>query len=177
MYAPTKMLSALFLSSIAVSPSAANAVDIYTRYFAGVSCGKPCYARYYGPAHLNAHPKQTVRRIEVGFDQGRRDDTATKNTPTDFQASFGFMLKRSNEWYGQELFCKATVDHFECYLDADGGTFRLAPEGGELRLEITGGGGGTDQFVAEGTDWGEFGAPGNDDRVFILRRADRQTLQ
>jgi len=63
MYAPTKMLSALFLSSIAVSPSAANAVDIYTRYFAGVSGGKPCYARYYGPAHLNAHPKQTVRRI------------------------------------------------------------------------------------------------------------------
>src|SRR6516165_4800494 len=87
MYAPTKMLSALFLSSIAVGPSAVNAVDIYTRYFAGVSGGKPCYARYYGPAHLNAHPKQTVRRIEVGFDQGRRDDKATKNTPTDFQAS------------------------------------------------------------------------------------------
>jgi hypothetical protein len=38
-----------------------------------------------------------VRRIEVGFDQDRRDDKATKNTPADFQASFGFMLKRSNE--------------------------------------------------------------------------------
>src|SRR6516225_9234110 len=92
-----KTLSVLFLSAIAANPSAANAVNIYTRYFEGVSGGKPCYARYYGPGHLNAHPKQTVRRIEVGFDQDRRDDKATKNTPADFQASFGFMLKRSNE--------------------------------------------------------------------------------
>ena len=110
-----------------------------------------------------------MRRIEVGFDQDRRDDKATKNTPADF----GFMLKRSNEWYGQELFCKVSADHFECYLDADGGTFRLTPEGSGLRLEVTGGGGGTDQIVAEGTDWGEFGAHG-DDRVFILWRADRR---
>ena len=43
-----------------------------------------------------------------------------------------------------------------------------------LRLEVTGGGGGTEQIVAEGTDWGEFGAPRGDDRVFILRRADRK---
>ena len=137
-----KTLSVLFLSAIAANPSAANAVNIYTRYFAGVSGGKPCYARYYGPGHLNAHPKQTVRRIEVGFDQDRRDDKATKNTPGDFQASFGFMLKRSNEWYGQGLFCKVAADHFECHLDADGGTFRLTPEGSGLRLEVTGGGGG-----------------------------------
>ena len=97
MHTPTKMIFALLLSSIAASPSPANPVDIYTRYFAGVSGGKPCYARYYGPGHLNAHPKQTVRRIEVGFDHDRRDDKSTKNTPADFQASFGFMLKRSNE--------------------------------------------------------------------------------
>ena len=174
MYAPTKMLSALFLSSIAVGPSAANAVDIYTRYFTGVSGGKPCYARYYNPAHLSAHPKQTVRRIEVDFDQDLRDDKTTKNTPADFQASFSFMLKRSNEWYGQDLFCKVVADHFDCYLEADGGKLRLAPEGNELRLEVTGGGGGTDRIVAEGTDWGEFGAPGGDDRVFILRPADRK---
>src|SRR6516162_576013 len=138
MHAPTKVIFALLLSSIAASPSPANPVDIYTRYFAGVSGGKPCYARYYGLAHLNAHPKQTVRRIEVGFDQDRRDDKATKNTPADF----GFMLKRSNEWYGQELFCKVAADHFECHLDADGGTFRLTPEDSGLRLEVTGGGGG-----------------------------------
>jgi hypothetical protein len=171
---PMKMLSVLFLSAIAANPSAANAVDIYTRYFTGVSGGKPCYARYYDRAHLNAHPKQTVRRIEVYFDQDRRDDKVTKNTSADFQASFGFMLKRSHEWYEQELFCKVAADHFDCYLDADGGKFHLTPEGDGLRLEVTGGGGGTDQIVAEGTDWGEFGAPGGDDRVFILRRADRK---
>jgi hypothetical protein len=74
----------------------------------------------------------------------------------------------SNEWYGQELFCKVATDHFDCYLDADGGKFRLTPEGSGLRLKITGGGG-TDQIVAEGSDWGEFGKPGDDDRVFLLR--------
>ena len=84
------------------------------------------------------------------------------------------MLKRSNEWYGQELFCKVTADHFDCYLDADGGKLRLTPEGDGLRLETTDGGGGTDQIVVEGTDWGEFGTPCGDDRVFILRRADHK---
>jgi hypothetical protein len=167
-----KIASIVFLSAIVASPSLVNAADIYTKYFEGVSGGKPCYARYYDRAHLSAHPKQTVRRIEVEFDQDWRDDKLTKNTPEDFQASFGYMLKRSNEWYGQELFCKVNADHFDCYLDADGGKFRLTPEGSGLLLEITGGGGGTDQIVAEGTDWGEFGAPGGDDRVFLLRRAD-----
>jgi hypothetical protein len=48
----------------------------------------------------------------------------------------------------------------------------VAPE--VLRLEVTGGGGGTDQIVVEGSDWGRFGTPGGGDRVFILRRADRK---
>jgi hypothetical protein len=100
---PMKMLSFLVLSAIAANPSAANAVNIYTRYFAGVSGGKPCYARYYDLAHLNAHPKQTVRRIVVDFDRTQRDDKVTKNTPADFRAGFGFMLNRSNEWYGQAV--------------------------------------------------------------------------
>jgi hypothetical protein len=169
-----KMPSVLFLSAIAANPPAANAVDIYTRYFAGTSGGKPCYARYYDRAHLNAHPTQTVRRIVVDFDQARRDDKLTTNSSADFQAGFGFMLKRSNEWYGQELFCKVTADQFDCYLDADGGKLRLIPEGDGLRLEVTGGGGGTDQIVVEGSDWGRFGTPGGGDRVFILRRADRR---
>ena len=102
-----KMPSILFLSAIAANPSAANAVDIYTRYFAGTSGGRPCYARYYDRAHLNAHPTQTVRRIIVDFDQARRDDKLTKNTSAEFHAGFGFMLKRPNEWYGQELFLQS----------------------------------------------------------------------
>ena len=76
--------------------------------------------------------------------------------------------------YGEELVCKVASEHFDCYLEADGGKFRLTPEGDGLRLEVTAGGGGTDQIVAEGTDWGTFGGPGSDDRVFILRRADRK---
>jgi hypothetical protein len=130
--------------------------------------------RRQGVARRARAPNQTVRHIEVDFDQDPPDDKVTKNTPAYFQASFGFMLKRSNEWYGEELVCKVASDHFDCYLEADGGKFRLTPEGDGLRLEVTGGGGGTDQIVAEGTDWGTFGGPGSDDRVFILRRADRK---
>lgn len=149
-----KIASILFLSATIANPSAASAADVLTKYFSEVSGGRPCYPRYYDHVHLSFHPKQTVRRIEVEFDQDRREDKLTKNTPEDFQASFGFMLTRSNEWYGQELFCKVNADYFDCYLDADGGKFRLTPEGSGLRLEITGGGGGTDQIVAEGSDWG-----------------------
>ena len=72
------------------------------------------------------------------------------------------------------MVCKVVSNHFDCHLEADGGKFRLAPEGGGLRLEVTAGGSGTDQIVAEGTDWGTFGEPGGDDRLFILRRADRK---
>jgi hypothetical protein len=102
-----KMLAVLFLSALAANSSAANPVDIYTRYFAGTSGGKPCYARYYDRAHMNAHQTQTVRRIVVDFDQARRDDKLTKNTSAEFHAGFGFMLKRPNEWYGQELFLQS----------------------------------------------------------------------
>lgn len=112
--------------------------------------GKPCYARYYDGAHLKAHPKQKVRRIEVDFDQGWREDKGGKNSAADFHAGIGFMLKRSGEWYGQELYRKTADDHFECYLDADGGAIRLIPRGNALRLEVVSGGGGTDQIAVEG---------------------------
>ena len=66
------------------------------------------------------------------------------------------MLKSSGEWYGDALYCKTLASHFDCYLDADGGTIRLTPQGDALRLEVTGGGGGTDQITVEGRK--DFGA-------------------
>ena len=165
------------VAAVACGSGAAKADDLYTRYFAGAEGGKPCYARVYDAAHLKAHPKQTVRRIEIDFDTGERTDEK-KNNAEDFQAGIGFMLKRSPEWYGQLLYCKSVAEHFECYLDADGGQIRLTPSGNALRLEVTGGGGGTDQIVAEGAkDFGEFGGKGSDDRVFILPRAARSVCE
>jgi hypothetical protein len=168
-----KRLCAVLVLVLGGATGAAAADDLYTRYFAGIAGGKPCYARYYDDAHLKAHPKQQVRRIEIDFDANERSDPQTKNSAADFQAGIGFMLKRSREWYGQALSCKQAGDHFECFLEADGGTFNLYPRGDALRLDITGGPG--SGIHAEGEkDFGEFGGPSTDDRVFILPRADRK---
>ncbi len=163
---------ALVLTAAAASPAALAADDLYTRYFAGVDGGRPCYQRVYDDAHLKAHPKQTVRRIFVDFEVDRRSDQSRKNGADDFEAGIGFMLKRSSEWYGQALSCKTVRDHFECYLEADGGTFTLTPRGKALRLEVTGGAG-SDIHTEGEKDFGTFGAAGGDDRVFLLPRGDR----
>ena len=162
---------AFVLVAAAASPAAAD--DLYTRFFAGADGGKPCYVRVYDDAHLKSHPKQTVRRIFVDFGVDRRSDQSRKNGADDFEAGIGFMLKRSNEWYGQALSCKTLRDHFACYLEADGGTFTLTPRGDALRLDVSGGRG--SDIHAEGEkDFGEFGKPGSDDRVFLLSRGDRK---
>jgi hypothetical protein len=128
--------------------------------------------RAYDVAHLKSHPKQTVRRIFVDFDVNVRSDETRKNGPDDFEAGIGFMLKRSSEWYGQALSCKTVADHFECYLEADGGRLSLTPRGDGLRLEVSGGADG--EISAEGEkDFGSFGGRGTDDRVFVLHRGDR----
>lgn len=165
--------SVLVLMAVTAAPALA-ADDLYTRYFAGIEGGKVCYLRVYDDAHLKAHPKQTVRRIFIDFDADARSDETRKNGADDFEAGIGFMLKRSPEWYGQALSCKTAGGHFECYLEADGGTLSLTPRGDALRLEVTGGAG--SDIHAEGEkDFGEFGGPGTDDRVFILPRGDRKT--
>lgn len=168
-----KRLAVVTALAFGGASSASAADDLYTRYFAGVNGGKPCYARTYDDAHLKTHPKQQVRRIAIDFDVNERSDPATKNSAADFQAGLSFMLKRSTEWYGQALACKTAGDRIACDLEADGGTFVLVPRGEALRLEVTGG---KDSDIhAEGEkDFGSFGAPGSDDRVFILPRADRK---
>jgi hypothetical protein len=163
---------AFVLFVAAAAPAAAD--DLYTRYFAGADGGKVCYVRVYDDAHLKAHRKQTVRRIFIDFDVNARSDETRKNGADNFEAGIGFMLKRSDEWYGQALSCKTAGDRFECFLEADGGTLTLTPRGDVLRLEVTGGAG--SDIHAEGEkDFGEFGGPGTDDRVFILPRGDRKT--
>lgn len=169
-----KLHWALLVTALTTGTSAAKADDIFAKYFSGVNGGEPCYARSYDDAHLKAHPKQTVRRIEVDFDVNWRENESSKNSAADFQAGMSFMLKRSNEWYGQELYCKVSGSAFECYLDADGGRIRLIPAGTALRLEVVSRGGENAIAVEGAKDFGEFGAPGGDDRVFILPRADRK---
>ena len=165
------MKTGLALCAVALvsGSAAATAESFYERYFSGAKT--PCYAKFYDRDHLHAHPKQAVRRIAVGFDKDFGEGAG--NAASKFVASFGFMLTSSREWYGDALYCKTLADRFDCYLDADGGTIRLVPQGDALRLEVVEGGGGTDQITVEGrSDFGQFGAPGGDDRVFVLPRAD-----
>ena len=163
---------ALCLVPLLAALPAAAADDLYTRSFAGVDGGRPCYLRVYDAAHLKSHPRQTVRRIFIDFDVNVRSDETRKNGPDNFEAGIGFMLKRSSEWYGQTLSCKTAGDRFECFLEADGGTLTLTPRGDTLRLDVAGG---PDSDIhAEGEkDFGSFGGRGSDDRVFILPRGDR----
>ena len=166
--------SVLTLLAVATAAPALAADDLYTRFFAGIDGGKVCYVRVYDDAHLKSHPKQTVRRIFIDFDVDARSDETRKNGADNFEAGIGFMLRRSDEWYGQALSCKTAGDRFECFLEADGGTLTLTPRGDALRLEVTGGTG--SDIHAEGEkDFGEFGGPGTDDRVFILPHGDRKT--
>lgn len=162
----------LSLIAFAAAAPAAAADDVYTRYFAGVDGGRPCYLRVYDDAHLRTHPKQTVRRIFIDFDANVRSDETRKNGPDNFEAGIGFTLKRSAEWYGQALSCKIVAEHFECDLEADGGRLTLTPRGKDLRLEVAGGASG--EISAEGEkDFGSFGGRGSDDLIFILPRGDR----
>lgn len=170
-----KTFALLVLLGVAGSTGASAEDDIYTRYIAGAEARKPCYARYYDEQHLRAHPRQTVRRIAVDFDSTQPQDSGAPHSATGFEGGIEFMLKRSKEWYGQALYCKTAGERFDCYLDADGGRITLTPQGKALRLEVTGGGGGTDSIAVEGgRDFGTFGGPGSDDRVFILPRSPRK---
>jgi hypothetical protein len=160
--------------------AAETADELYTRYFAGADDGKPCYAHNYDGAHLRAHPKQTVRRIRLSFDKDEGEGQGPKNTAAKFEASIEFTLKRSPEWYGDALYCKVVGSRFDCYLDADGGSIRLTPQGDALRLDVVGGaGGGSDSQIAVegGKDFGEFGGPGSDDRVFVLRHVNSRVCE
>jgi hypothetical protein len=66
---PARHAAAAALLLGVAGAAAAGPDDLYLRYFAGAANGRPCYARYYPSAHLQAHPRQQVRRIEIDFDK------------------------------------------------------------------------------------------------------------
>lgn len=155
--------------------SATSAGSTYDQYFAKAVNGRPCYARLYDDAHMKAHPHQKVRMIEIDFDM-KQGDSDRPNSQSYFEAGIGFVLKnKPKEKVGAAIYCKTAAGFFDCYIDGDGGTFHLTPQGANLKLDVTGGGGGTDAIVVDnGDDFPTFGAPGSDDRVFVLPPADRK---
>ncbi len=126
---------ALVISVVSVLPSsAATSDDLYNSYFANVLDGAPCFARSYDEPFLKEHPAQRVRKIEI--DLSKQNSDGTPNTADRFEIGFGLMLKSGPDWYGQAARCKTNDADFECFLEGDGGVFRLTPQnGGGLRLE------------------------------------------
>jgi len=125
----------LVISVVSVLPSAAaTSDDLYNSYFANVLDGAPCFARSYDEVHLRDHPAQRVRKIEI--DLSKQNSDGTPNSADRFEIGFGLMLTSGPEWYGQAARCKTNDADFECFLEGDGGIFRLSPrKDGGLRLE------------------------------------------
>ncbi len=142
--------------------AAATPDDLFNRFFSNVLDGRPCYARTYDEKHLKAHAAQRVQRIEI--DLSKTNSDGTPNTSDRFELGFALMLTTSPEWYGQAASCKTGAVDFECFLEADGGLFRLTPtDGGGLRLKT-----GETGLALEGSDAVELSGKSGEDRVFDL---------
>lgn len=154
------------LQSSAADDATKLASAFFDTVFANVQGGTPCYGRSYDDAHIKEHPQQNVQRIEIDFDKASAGGVV--NTPERFELGFALMLTTSSEWYGQVAICKAAADSADCYLEADGGRFKLTNAGdGALKLET-----GNYGIVIEGSvDAASLSGSEGDDRVFVLKPA------
>lgn len=138
--------------------------SLFDSHFAKVADGAPCYARTYDDTHLAAHPKQTVKRIE--FAMNKSNPSGNANTAANFELGFGVQVTKSPEWYTGLAICKDTGGAIDCFLEGDGGRFRLtaANKDGALKLET-----GDYGLAFEGANDGlEISGTEGDDKVFVL---------
>jgi hypothetical protein len=113
---------------------AATSDDLFNNYFGNVLAGRPCFARTYDEAHLQAHPAQRVRKVEI--DLAKANSDGTPNSADHFAVGFAVMLTSGSQWIGQSANCKTNEADFECYLESDGGLFHLTPQkDGALKFE------------------------------------------
>jgi hypothetical protein len=155
--------AAAVISTCGAGFAAEPSHDFFEAYFARAQNGKPCYGRTYDDAHLKAHGQQKVRRIEIDMDT--TDSSERRNSAERFELGIAVMTRSSTEWYGQVAICKATPAAADCYLEGDGGLFKLTSASDDgLRLET-----GSYGISFEGTkDFLELPAT-SDDRVFNLK--------
>ncbi|WP_409559965.1 hypothetical protein [Hyphomicrobium sp. MC8b] len=126
------LLSIIPSTSVAV---AATSDELFNTYFGNVLGGLPCFAQTFDDRALNANPQQRVRKIEI--DLAKTNSDGTPNTPDRFTLGFAVMLASGSDWFGQRANCQTNDDDFECYLESDGGIFRLSPQKTGLKL-VTG---------------------------------------
>ena len=104
--AATALLSAA--SAFAETPA------LFETHFANVQGGTPCYARTYDEAHLKAHPKQTVKAVELEMERTNPDGTV--NTAQNFELGFCVQVTRSADGYVGLAIWEDSGGDIDCFL-------------------------------------------------------------
>ena len=166
-------LSAMLATALVVVPATAGGLraaaksTFFEQFFLNAQSGSPCYARTYDAAHLKDHDKQTVRSIEIELSQENVSDIP--NTPERFELGFGLKVRKSDDWFTGAAICSASGDdEANCFIEGDGGRFRLtAASDGAVKLET-----GDYGLALEGEkDFMSISGKDGDDRVFVLTPA------
>ncbi len=162
----TVKTSILALLACVATPAAAGTASPFDSYFGKAQDGPVCFGRTYGPAHLQNHPAQKVEIIEI--DMTTESASGKPNTPESFELGFALKVKGRTDWYGQAAICKTDGNAFSCFLEADGGLFRLTPEGDQgLKLET----GDYGISIEGGADFVSLDGKSGDDKVFSLAKS------
>jgi hypothetical protein len=158
-------LSAARRVAVSAALMAATSDSLYDNYFANVLGGTPCFARTYDPVHLQDHPEQRVKEIEVYLSKSNSD--GMPNSPDRFALDFALMTRSGPDWYGQSARCKTNDADFVCFVASDGGVFTLTPQkDGGLRFEA--GDSGISVEGSDADDGFEISGKANADQAFDL---------
>ncbi|NWG53666.1 MAG: hypothetical protein HXY28_08110 [Hydrogenophilaceae bacterium] len=122
-----------------------------------------CYSAAFNAAHLEAHPDQTLTAFSL---KQAGEDIRTLDNEETRHVSFSFRLKGDSDLYAGIAGCDAGYPDSTCYVEGDGGEFRIRPlPNDDLAIEIT-------RLGVEGpTRFSPnlYDAPGN--RSLVLARA------
>lgn len=151
--------AAVMLSGGLVAPAASQ--GIRDTHFTGGAC----FERVYDPAHLKAHPQQTVRRFFLG---GTGPEWVLD--PGQFALDFGFELVGSLDVYTGIAICVPAGANADCHVEGDGGSFVVEPNGGGLRIRVA-------RLQAEGPRDVSPDLAAADNRVMLLYPAAPRTCR
>lgn len=148
--------------AVCVLPSLAIAEPFYSRYLAGGTC----YQRFYEPAHLRAHPQQTISKFHV---MAAKPDPLAKSHPNRFEVSFGFWVKNAGA-YSARAVCRAEGNAANCSVEADGGSFRIEPRGDSVEVRLG------SRLSVEGQKGFSPNIAKGDNRIMILPRKGKNEV-
>jgi len=150
--------AAALVVPILAAPAASASETFYDTYIGERNGVAPCYARTYDEEHLEANPKQRVRRFYVIHTQAE-----DLRPPETFEVLLGYMLRGIDDYYSAEAGCALEGGVILCSVDGDAGSFKLSPNSAGLRVTID------DRLHLEGrTSFSPDLAKGGGDRVHLL---------